>query len=137
MIVVTGGAGFIGSNIIADLEAAGKGKVAVVDWFGTGEKWRNVAKRRTFFHNGVFHTLKEAVEFYADRDTNPEKWYPRNDDGTVRKFDDLPSRYHANINVEPPFDRRIGDRPALTERDVDDIVAFLQTLNDGHRGDNQ
>ncbi len=45
MIVVTGGAGFIGSNIIADLEAAGKGPVAVVDWFGTGEKWRNVAKR--------------------------------------------------------------------------------------------
>jgi ADP-L-glycero-D-manno-heptose 6-epimerase len=45
MIVVTGGAGFIGSNIIADLEAAGKEPIAIVDWFGTGDKWRNVAKR--------------------------------------------------------------------------------------------
>jgi cytochrome c peroxidase len=96
---------------------------------------RNVATRRTFFHNGVFHTLKEAIEFYAERDTRPEKWYPRNDDGTARKFDDLPSRYHVNVNVEPPFDRRSGDQPALAERDVDDIVAFLQTLSDGYRGD--
>ena len=46
---------------------------------------RNVAMRRSFFHNGVFHTLKEAVAFYAQRDTNPEKWYPRNHDGTVAK----------------------------------------------------
>ncbi len=46
MIVVTGAAGFIGSNIVADLEAAGKGELVAVDWFGTGEKWRNLAKRR-------------------------------------------------------------------------------------------
>ncbi|WP_020176025.1 ADP-glyceromanno-heptose 6-epimerase [Methyloferula stellata] len=45
MIIVTGAAGFIGSNIVADLEAAGKGPIAVADWFGTGEKWRNLAKR--------------------------------------------------------------------------------------------
>jgi ADP-L-glycero-D-manno-heptose 6-epimerase len=45
MIVVTGGAGFIGSNLVASLEAAGAGDIAVVDWLGTGEKWRNLAKR--------------------------------------------------------------------------------------------
>lgn len=45
MIVVTGAAGFIGSNIVADLEAAGRGPIAVVDWFGTDERWRNLAKR--------------------------------------------------------------------------------------------
>ncbi|WP_417247852.1 ADP-glyceromanno-heptose 6-epimerase [Celeribacter sp.] len=45
MIVVTGAAGFIGSNIVADLEDAGHGPIAVSDWFGTGDKWRNLAKR--------------------------------------------------------------------------------------------
>ena len=45
MIVVTGGAGFIGSNLVASLEAVGAGDVAVVDWLGSSEKWRNLAKR--------------------------------------------------------------------------------------------
>jgi cytochrome c peroxidase len=94
---------------------------------------RNVATRRAFFHNGVFHTLKDVLEFYAERDTNPEKWYPRGPDAVVRKFDDLPSEYHANINVEPPFDRHVGEKPALSEQEMDDIIAFLQTLSDGRR----
>ncbi|HYD30682.1 MAG TPA: ADP-glyceromanno-heptose 6-epimerase [Azospirillaceae bacterium] len=45
MIVVTGGAGFIGSNLVAGLEARGITDVAVVDRLGTDEKWRNIAKR--------------------------------------------------------------------------------------------
>lgn len=45
MIVVTGAAGFIGSNIVADLEARGRGPIAVVDWFGVDERWRNLAAR--------------------------------------------------------------------------------------------
>jgi cytochrome c peroxidase len=98
---------------------------------------RNVATRRAFFHNGVFHTLKDVLEFYAERDTNPEKWYPRGPDGVVRKFDDLASEYHANVNVEPPFDRHVGDKPALSEQEIDDIIAFLQTLNDGRRREKQ
>ncbi len=98
---------------------------------------RNVATRRSFFHNGVFHTLKQVLEFYAERDTNPEKWYPRNPDGSVHKFDDLPPQYRANVNVEPPFDRHIGDKPALSEEEMDDIIAFLQTLSDGYRGKTQ
>jgi len=93
---------------------------------------RNVASRHSFFHNGVFHTLKEVFGFYAERDTNAEKWYRRNQDGTVRKFDDLPARYHANVNIEPPFDRHAGDEPVLSAQDIDDIIAFLQTLNDGY-----
>jgi ADP-L-glycero-D-manno-heptose 6-epimerase len=45
MYVVTGGAGFIGSNIAAAIEERGLGKVVVSDWLGQGDKWRNVAKR--------------------------------------------------------------------------------------------
>jgi ADP-L-glycero-D-manno-heptose 6-epimerase len=43
MILVTGGAGFIGSNIAAGLSDAGR-DVAICDRFGADEKWRNVAK---------------------------------------------------------------------------------------------
>ncbi len=43
MILVTGGAGFIGSNIVAALCARGE-RVIVCDHLGTGEKWRNIAK---------------------------------------------------------------------------------------------
>lgn len=45
MYVVTGGAGFIGSNILAALEARGARDLVVVDRLRSGEKWRNVAKR--------------------------------------------------------------------------------------------
>jgi cytochrome c peroxidase len=94
---------------------------------------RNVALRRTFFHNGVFKTLRHAVEFYAERDTDPAKWYPRNADGTVDKYDDLPPQYRANINDEPPFGGKPGDKPALSPSQIDDIVAFLNTLTDGYK----
>jgi ADP-L-glycero-D-manno-heptose 6-epimerase len=45
MILVTGGAGFIGSNLVAALLESGRGPVAVVDRLGSDDKWRNLAKR--------------------------------------------------------------------------------------------
>ncbi|HZS84902.1 MAG TPA: ADP-glyceromanno-heptose 6-epimerase [Stellaceae bacterium] len=45
MILVTGGAGFIGSNLVAALNEAGRHDLAVCDRLGRGEKWRNLAKR--------------------------------------------------------------------------------------------
>lgn len=45
MIVVTGGAGFIGSNLVAGLEAKGLGGLVVCDVLGHGDKWKNIAKR--------------------------------------------------------------------------------------------
>jgi cytochrome c peroxidase len=93
---------------------------------------RNVTQRHVFFHNGRFKSLKEALTFYVQRDTNPQKWYARNTDGTVNKFDDLPDAYKANVNTsEAPYDRKPGDAPALTDSEIDDIIAFLGTLNDG------
>lgn len=68
---------------------------------------RNVATRRAFFHNGIFHTLREAVAFYARRDkTEP----------------DLAARYRSNITT---------DRVKLSDSEIDDVVAFLGTLTDG------
>ena len=94
---------------------------------------RNVARRPVFFHNGVFHSLSDVVRFYAERDTKPEKWYRHAADGRILKFDDLPARYVANLDTQAPFDRQAGNAAALNDRDIEDIVAFLQTLTDGYK----
>jgi cytochrome c peroxidase len=96
---------------------------------------RNVATRHGFFHNGFFKTLRDVLRFYVERDTNPEKWYPRRPDGTVEKFDDVPQRYRANIDViDAPLDRKAGEQPALNAAEIDDTIAFLDTLTDGYKG---
>ncbi|MGO7367476.1 cytochrome-c peroxidase [Rhizobium ruizarguesonis] len=91
---------------------------------------RNVALKKSFFHNGYFHSLRDVVSFYATRDSDPGRWYPKNSDGTIRKYDDLPQAYWDNVNQDPPFGRKPGDAPALTDPEIDDIVAFLGTLTD-------
>ena len=45
MLLVTGGAGFIGSNLVAALNDAGRSDVVVCDTLGHDGKWRNLAKR--------------------------------------------------------------------------------------------
>jgi cytochrome c peroxidase len=76
---------------------------------------RNVATRNAFFHNGVFHSLREAVQFYVKRDT---------------ALADLPQKYWGNLENGAPFPRHPGDKPALNDDEIDEIVAFLKTLND-------
>ena len=47
MFLVTGGAGFIGSNVVASLNEAGASDVVVNDLLGNDDaKWRNLAKRQ-------------------------------------------------------------------------------------------
>jgi len=46
MLLVTGGAGFIGSNVVAALNEAGRADIVVNDVLGTDQKWRNLAKRQ-------------------------------------------------------------------------------------------
>jgi ADP-L-glycero-D-manno-heptose 6-epimerase len=43
MLLVTGGAGFIGSNVVASLNEAGRTDVVVNDSLGSDGKWRNLA----------------------------------------------------------------------------------------------
>lgn len=95
---------------------------------------RNTAVRRTFFHNGVFHTLQQVMDFYNFRDTNPEKVFPVNADGKVQMFNDIPAQYRGNVDVtDPPFNRHLGETPAMTAQDEADIIAFLKTLSDGYK----
>jgi cytochrome c peroxidase len=91
---------------------------------------RNVALRRTFFHNGVFHSLRQVLEFYVERDLRPKKWYAGGRQRQVRLYDDLQAQYHGNVNREPPFDRKASDAPALSKSEIEDVIAFLETLTD-------
>lgn len=52
MFLVTGGAGFIGSNLVAGLHESGLGPIAVCDRFDHPEKWKNLAK----------HPVKEFIQ---------------------------------------------------------------------------
>ena len=95
---------------------------------------RNTAVRRAFFHNGVFQTLQQVMDFYNFRDTKPENVYPLGADGKPQKYNDIPAQYHANVDVsDAPFNRHVGETPAMTAQDEADIIAFLNTLNDGYQ----
>jgi cytochrome c peroxidase len=95
---------------------------------------RNTATRQVFFHNGVYHSLEQVLDFYNFRDTQPQKIYRRRAGGTIAKFDDIPPQYRANVDAtDPPFDRKPGDTPAMSPQDERDIIAFLRTLTDGYR----
>ena len=94
---------------------------------------RNVAQRGVYFHNGVYHSLQQVLDFYNMRDVQPGKIYPTVD-GRVQKFNDLPACYQPNVDVtDPPFNRKLGEKSAMTAQDMRDIIAFLKTLNDGWR----
>ena len=90
---------------------------------------RNIALTAPYMHNGVFDNLRDVVAFYATRDTDPGKWY-----SSGKKFNDLPSIFHVNVDVEtPPYQRRAKQRPQLNDEEISDIVAFLHTLTDGYK----
>ncbi|MGJ7500764.1 cytochrome-c peroxidase [Variovorax sp. ZT5P49] len=94
---------------------------------------RNVATRGAFFHNGVLHSLEQVVNFYNTRDTNPEYWYPANNDGTgapqanpgwalqpthvpgatVNKYNDLPASQQGSIDEEVPMGTGEGGEKTL------------------------
>jgi cytochrome c peroxidase len=95
---------------------------------------RNVATRQVFFHNGSVHSLEDAVRFYVERETRPEKWYPRGANGAVHMYDDLPAAYKRNVDTrDAPFNRRRGERPAMSDHEIRELTAFLRTLSDNYQ----
>ncbi|SAK60149.1 di-heme cytochrome c peroxidase [Caballeronia temeraria] len=95
---------------------------------------RNAATRHAFFHNGAYSDLKQVMNFYNLRSTNPEKIYPLDAAGKPAMYDDLPAQYQANIDVaDAPFNRKQGEQPAMTDGDINDIIAFMNALTDGYK----
>ncbi|AQS88153.1 cytochrome-c peroxidase [Neoasaia chiangmaiensis] len=89
---------------------------------------RNVATRHVFFHNGVFRSLRDVIDFYVTRDITPQRWYRK------RIYDDLPIGAAALIDHDDmPFAaQHPGARPVLSQQEEDDIIAFMGTLTDGY-----
>jgi cytochrome c peroxidase len=95
---------------------------------------RNAATRGIFFHNGVYHSLRQVLDFYNLRATDPARIYPHDARGHVALYDDLPARYRANIDTaDAPFDRKPGAPHPMTDAEIEDIIAFMGTLTDGYR----
>jgi ADP-L-glycero-D-manno-heptose 6-epimerase len=67
MIIVTGGAGMIGSAVIWCLNMQGKDDILVIDHLGSGEKWRNLAPLR-------FSDYFEKEEFLRRITAGNAKW---------------------------------------------------------------
>jgi len=91
---------------------------------------RNVALRQVFFHNGVFHSLEQVMDFYANRDQHPERFYPKDGAGHVRMFDDLPPALRAGLHQETPFGHPRGEAPSFSKAEIADMIAFMKTLTD-------
>ncbi|NWG75934.1 MAG: c-type cytochrome [Rubrivivax sp.] len=87
---------------------------------------RNVEVTAPYMHNGYFTSLRAVVDFYNTRDVKP-----RCADELVREAEALERgcwprpETVANVNVDELGHLR------LTEREVDDLVAFMLTLTDG------
>jgi cytochrome c peroxidase len=74
------------------------------------------------------------MDFYNLRNTNPEKVYSRDGTGKVETYNDLPAEHRGNVDIsDAPFDRKLGEKPAMTEDEIQDIIAFVKTLSDGYK----
>jgi cytochrome c peroxidase len=87
---------------------------------------RNVELTGPYMHNGYFKTLRGAVAFYNDRDSKPLCSQNLVGEAAALKQECWPApEVIANVNHD-----ELGDL-GLTEREIDDIVAFMKTLTDG------
>jgi len=64
MIILTGGAGFIGSVLLATLNEEGYDDILIVDSLDSSEKWKNLAGKRfkDYIHKDHFLSYLEKIE---------------------------------------------------------------------------
>jgi cytochrome c peroxidase len=89
---------------------------------------RNVAVTSPYEHNGVFATLTDVVNFNNTRDVLPVCEAGGTPGVDCWPASEVPINVHRHMPPMPGTFGQIG----LTTQQVDDIVAFLQTLTDGY-----
>lgn len=87
---------------------------------------RNIERSAPYMHNGYFRTLRGVVAFYNDRDVRPACKGDATEAVALKRGCWPRPELARNVNRE-----ELG-RLKLSEQEVDDIVAFMLTLNDGY-----
>lgn len=90
---------------------------------------RNIALTAPYMHNGYFKTLRGVVAFYNDRDVRPACKIEATEVEALKNNCWPVPEVAENVNKD-----ELG-RLGLTEHEMDDIVAFMQTLTDGYMTD--
>ena len=94
---------------------------------------RNIALKKSYFHNGVFNTLEQVINFYINRDQKPELTYLDANGAKDLQYNDLPDRYFTNVTKNrAPFQALKTGGVRLTASETQDLIAFLCTLTDGY-----
>jgi cytochrome c peroxidase len=89
---------------------------------------RNIAVTAPYMHNGYFRSLRAVVEFYNNRDVKPACRHAMTRERAALRQGCWPVPEVAdNVNQD-----ELGNL-GLTDREMDDLVAFLNTLTDGYR----
>ena len=89
---------------------------------------RNIAVTSPYMHNGYFKTLRGVVEFYSNRDLKRRCRNSLTTEANARKQNCWPvAEVLDNVNHAELGSLR------LTSREIDDLVAFLNTLTDGYK----
>jgi cytochrome c peroxidase len=83
---------------------------------------RNCAVTAPYTHNGYHQTLREVIEFNNTRDL-PDAGWPE---------PEVAENVHRHPMVVPGMPGTLG-RLGLTDAEIDDLVAFLNTLTDGYQ----
>lgn len=90
---------------------------------------RNIALTGPYMHNGYFKTLRGVTAFYNDRDARPACGGDVGEAEALKRGCWPAPEVAANVNAE-----ELG-RLGLSDQEVDDIVAFMETLSDGYTGE--
>ena len=81
MIIVTGGTGFIGSNIIKALNQRNITNITLVDDLTDGIKFKNLGLQASVRIYNIAGQLVKTMSYKYPDDTEPLHWYGKNENG--------------------------------------------------------